>query len=114
MLLFAVGEAGHARLGILRALAVALISAQLLLSWAGPKMAPARREEEYARVYRLISAGPFAARHRAAWALSIASIALFALPGPKITWAVAAVLALAVLALEQDTLVRAGQAASIS
>ena len=77
-------------------------------------MAPAKREAEYERVYRLITTGPFAARHRWGWALNAAVIVLFAVPGSWVAWAAAAVLALVTLALEQDTLVRAGQAASIS
>ena len=46
--------------------------------------------------------------------LTAAVAPLFAVPGQPIAWAAAALFALAALALEQDTLVRAGQAASIS
>ena len=108
------GHAEHDRLGVLRALSVALALGQLVLLWAAPRMAPPRREEEYARVYRLIKAGPFATRHRWTLVLTAAVAPLFAVPGQPIAWAAAALFALAALALEQDTLVRAGQAASIS
>ena len=114
LLVLATGDAGQGRLGVLRALAVAFCAAQLLLQWAAPKMAPAKREEEYARVYRLIAAGPFALRHRLTMIAAALAIPLFAVPAQPLAWGIAAVLSLAMLALEQDTLVRAGQALSIS
>lgn len=112
--MLATGDAGHARLGVLRALAVAFCAAQLVLQWAAPRMAPAKREEEYARAYRLVVAGPFATRHKLTKIAAALAILLFAIPGQPLVWGVAAVLSLAMLALEQDTLIRAGQALSIS
>jgi len=114
LLVLATGAAGQAKLGVLRALAVAFCAAQLLLQWAAPKMAPAKREEEYARAYRLVAAGPFAMRHKLTMIATAVAIPLFAIPGQPLAWGIAAVLSLAMLALEQDTLVRAGQALSIS
>ena len=114
LLAVAFGATAHPRLGVLRALAVALAAAQLALSWAAPRMAPAKREQEYERVYRLIARGPFAIRHRWIRAMTAVTLVLFAIPGSWIPWSAAAGLALVILALEQDTLVRAGQAESIS
>ncbi len=114
LLVLATGDAGQTQLGVLRALAVSFCAAQLVLYWAAPKMAPAKREEEYARAYRLVVAGPFAVRHKVTMIAAALAIPLFAIPGQPLAWGVAAVLSLAMLALEQDTLVRAGQALSIS
>ena len=114
LLILAWGDSGHAKLGVLRVLAMAFTAGQLVLQWAGPKMAPEKREEEYARVYRLIQAGPFATRHKWTMVAMAVSIPLFAVPGLPVAWGFAAVMILAALALEQDTLVRAGQALPIS
>jgi hypothetical protein len=93
---------------------MALAAAQLVLQWAVPKMAPAGREKEYVRAYRLIAAGPFATRHRWTLAATALAIPLFAVPGQPVAWGLASALTLAALAIEQDTLVRAGQAPAIS
>ncbi|NIM01256.1 MAG: ferredoxin [Acidobacteria bacterium] len=114
LLVLAGGSAAQERLGVLRAVAVAFCAAQLVLQWSAPRMSPAKREEEYRRVYRLVSAGPFATRHRLTMIGSALAIPLFAVPGQPLAWAAAALVVLVTLALEQDTLVRAGQAFSIS
>jgi len=78
-------------------------------------MAPRRREEEYRRAHRLVTRGPFALRHFAfGIAVGIvAPLALLCLPAPA-AWALAGAAALAGLAVEEDVLVRAGQALPIS
>ncbi len=77
--------------------------------------APARRKAEYARALRLIKRGPFALRH---WAIGVGigivlPLAELLLAAPW-TWPAAGALALVGLFVEEDVLVRAGQALSIS
>ena len=77
---------------------------------------PKGREVEYARTHRLITQGPFAKRH---WRIGIGvgivlPVLLLLLPLPPALGLVAAVLALVGLYAEEDILVRAGQALSIS
>jgi len=83
------------------------------------RMAPVGREEEYERVHRLVSDGPFGKRH---WCIGIAlgialPLVLLALPSlgaDTIVAVVAAACALVGLYSEEDLLVRAGQALPIS
>ncbi len=81
-----------------------------------PALSPPRRGEEYARTLRLISHGPFARRH---WIFGVGlgtvlAILLSLLFMPQPAWAAAALLALVGLYVEEDILVRAGQALPIS
>ncbi len=77
--------------------------------------APKGREVEYERAVRLVSHGPFARRH---WivgvGLGLAVPLCLIVFGPSSLGALAAVLALAGLFVEEDILVRAGQALPIS
>ena len=94
---------------------LAAVVANVLLTLAEPWMSPPRRETEYAATVRLISHGPFARSH---WLLGVCLgslipigllIAPFAVP-----WQIAGALALVGLFVEEDILVRAGQALPIS
>ena len=80
------------------------------------RMAPHRREQEYALAHRLVSRGPYARRH---WALGVGvgiviPAALLLITGAPVAWSLAGVAALVGLAVEEDVLVRAGQALPIS
>ena len=79
-------------------------------------LAPRRREREYRRASRLLTHGPFARRH---WWIGVVlgavlPLLLLAFPLPAFAWWSAAALSLVGLYVEQDTLVRAGQALPIS
>jgi Ni/Fe-hydrogenase subunit HybB-like protein len=81
-----------------------------------PRCAPRNREAEYERVHALVAHGPFAMRH---WALGVVAgilvpIVVVLVPGLGGLAPVAALLALAGLWIEEDVLVRAGQALPIS
>ena len=78
--------------------------------------APVLREKEYRRASRLITHGPFAARHYAIGVVTgiLLPFGLLAAPEAGGAWVLAAILALAGLYVEEDTLVRAGQAQTIS
>ncbi len=93
----------------------ALVS-QILFMLAEHRMAPKGREKEYARTVHLVTHGPFATRH---WILGFivgctAPIALLALQAGVALAAVAGVLALVGLWVEEDVFVRAGQTLPIS
>jgi len=81
------------------------------------RLAPRRREAEYARAARLLSHGRlFLVRH---WILGVAAgifapLVVLALPGAPWAPAAAGILALAGLWFEEDAYVRAGQATPIS
>jgi len=81
-----------------------------------PFMAPAGRKVEYHRASRLVTRGPFAASHYAMGVFSgiVLPLALLAAPDTGGTWVLAAILALTGLYIEENTLVRAGQAQTIS
>jgi len=78
--------------------------------------APKNREIEFERAHRLVSKGPFAKRHWIQGVLLgiVAPIILLALPLPPIVGLLAAGLVMNGLYTEEDILVRAGQALSIS
>ncbi len=80
------------------------------------RCAPRRREEEYRQASRLITHGPFAARHYAIGVVAgiLLPFGLLAIPEAGGAWVLAAILALVGLYVEEDTLVRAGQAQTIS
>ena len=80
------------------------------------KLAPKKREAEYALAHELVARGPFAQRH---WTLGVFAgillpLALLVAPGPQALPLLAAALALLGLWVEEDVLVRAGQALPIS
>jgi Fe-S-cluster-containing dehydrogenase component/Ni/Fe-hydrogenase subunit HybB-like protein len=102
--------------GVLRVSLVVGLLAQLVLTLAENRLAPRGREREYARVHRLVVHGPYARRH---WALgiglgTIAPLLLLGFVGAELGELPAAWLALAGVLIEQDVLVRAGQALPIS
>jgi Fe-S-cluster-containing dehydrogenase component/formate-dependent nitrite reductase membrane component NrfD len=77
-------------------------------------MAPSRRETEYARALELVHRGPFARRHLTALLLGVVVPVILLLPGVPAAWVAAAVSALVGLFIEEDLLVKAGQALPIS
>jgi Fe-S-cluster-containing dehydrogenase component/Ni/Fe-hydrogenase subunit HybB-like protein len=92
------------------------LSVHLLLCFSESFLAPRRREQEYRRAQRLVTHGPFARRH---WWVGVVlggvlPLLLLLFPLPAFTWWFAAVFSLVGLYVEQDTLVRAGQALPIS
>ena len=99
---------------LIRVVAVSTTALQLILGGLGSRMSPRRREDEYRRVWALLTRGPFAKLHRLQSLLFFVGMIAVALPGAAIISAAGAALILIALTLEQDTLVRAGQASSIS
>jgi len=90
--------------------------AQLVLTALEGRIPPRGRAEEFERAHRLVTRGPFARRH---WGVGVLGglllpLALLALPGATGAWLIASLLALLGLWTEQDVLVRAGQAPTIS
>ena len=88
----------------------------MLLCFSESFLAPPRREQEYRRAQRLVTHGPFARRH---WWVGVVlggvlPLLLLLLPLPAVAWWFAAAFSLVGLYVEQDTLVRAGQALPIS
>jgi ferredoxin/formate-dependent nitrite reductase membrane component NrfD len=78
--------------------------------------APRQREREYHRAARLITRGPFATAH---WSLGVVAgialpVLLLLLADSPAVWATAGALTLVGLYVEEDLLVRAGQALPIS
>jgi len=101
--------------GAPRALLAAALVLHLAFAATEGRRAPRGRATEYARAVRLVSHGPFAL---ARWTFGVAlgavlPLALLASSDPA-AWTAAGVLALVGLAVEQDVLVRAGQALPIS
>jgi formate-dependent nitrite reductase membrane component NrfD len=82
------------------------------------RMAPRGREEEFGRVIRLITHGPFRARHLTSSILGVVApvgmISFSEAFDSSLVLPVAAALALIGLWIEKDTFVRAGQALPIS
>ena len=82
------------------------------------RMAPRGREEEFARVIRLLTHGPFRSRHLASSILGVVApvgmISFSEAFDSSLILPVAAALALVGLWIEKDTFVRAGQALPIS
>lgn len=88
----------------------------LLMTLSEGKFSPKGREVEFARAHGLVARGPFAKRH---WVQGVllgcaVPIVLLALPLPPFVGLVMACLVLNGLYTEEDILVRAGQALSIS
>jgi len=112
---FAAGSEDMRHLGSV--LVVSLVVHYLFIKSEG-RMAPARREEEYGRVIRLITEGPFSRRHLASLVLGVVLpvglVAMSQMLGLYILEPVAGALALIGLWIEKDTFVRAGQALPIS
>lgn len=116
MLLAPVVGLGLEAVGVLRRTLLVALVLHGGSSVVEARLAPARREVEFARAARLLSHGPFSRRHR--WlglilgvALPIVLLLLFM---PPLVWSIGAALALVGLYVEEDLLVRAGQALPIS
>lgn len=95
---------------------LAFVAGQLAMALLEERMAPKGREEEYHRASRLITHGPYAARH---WRFGVLlgmvlPMGLLLVPSSSIVFALAGALALYGLWIEEDVFVRAGQAPSIS
>jgi formate-dependent nitrite reductase membrane component NrfD len=100
----------------LRGLTVGSLIAHLGFTLAEPWLAPEKREREYRLASHLVTRGPWALQH---WALGVAlgvvvPLVLLVAVGSPAASVTACVLALAGLAVEENVLVRAGQALPIS
>ena len=89
------------------------LAGQLAFSLAGGALAPRGREAEYRRARRLLTHGPHRGRHLGVAAAMGATLLLLLVPSTPVL-AVAGAVALVALAIEEDLLVRAGQALPIS
>jgi Fe-S-cluster-containing dehydrogenase component/formate-dependent nitrite reductase membrane component NrfD len=79
------------------------------------RFAPRDREEEFATAVRLVRRGPFARRHLASIVLGVVvPLVLLPIPGVGALWVIAALATLVGLYMDEETLVRAGQALPIS
>ena len=113
-----IGFGGEATSALSRVL-VAWVGIHGLFTLLEGRMAPAKREEEYERVHKLVVDGPFARRH---WLVGVGlgivlPLLLLALPESDFDTPLAMVAALCALIglySEEDLLVRAGQALPIS
>ncbi len=93
-----------------------ILGLQALFILVEGRLAPRKREEEYARAHELVVRGPFARKH---WGFGVfvgimVPLALLLVPGMETFAPVAALLALVGLWVEEDVLVGAGQALRIS
>jgi len=100
----------------LRLILVAALLVHALLVLTEGRLAPRRRANEYRSAHRLVTHGPFARRH---WTLGVGlgilvPLALLPVSGSLATDLLPAVAALVGLWVEEDVLVRAGQAIPIS
>jgi formate-dependent nitrite reductase membrane component NrfD len=101
-------------LDLLRWCLVLSLAVHLLYQTTEGHMNPPGRVDEFRRAVRLVTRGPFARRRWLGVILGIvapAALLISDLPG---LWLIAAALALVGLLVEEDTLVRAGQALPIS
>jgi len=100
---------------LLRAAALIAFALHLLFVVTEGRMAPRGREDEYGRVHRLITRGPFAAKHHGlGMGMGIAvPVIVLLVPLPAL-WPWAGLAALIGLYVEEEIMVRAGQAPSIS
>jgi len=102
---------------LLRAILLAGLGVHLIFIALEGRLAPPRREVEYARAHRVMTRGPLARAH---WLYGIVlgvmvPPVLLLWPGPSlIPWSIAGALALFGLWAEEDAMVRAGQAIPIS
>jgi Fe-S-cluster-containing hydrogenase component 2/Ni/Fe-hydrogenase subunit HybB-like protein len=107
---------GLEAVGVLRRMLLVALVLHAGLTLVHQRLAPRRRHAEFARVARLVSHGPFERRH--SWIGLVLGVAVPALTlllfMPPLGWSVGAVLALVGLYVEEDVLVRAGQALPIS
>jgi Fe-S-cluster-containing dehydrogenase component/formate-dependent nitrite reductase membrane component NrfD len=100
---------------------IATLVAEALLGEVSHRAAPRGREAEFRRVVATTATGPFRSRRRAADVVGFYLAMPLLVIGPQVPtagdavfWTAGAVLVLIGLALEQDVLVRAGQAVPIS
>ena len=107
---------GLGDVGILRRMLLAALVIHLGMTVVEPQLAPPQRAAEYARAARLVSHGPFARSHWIAGVMlgTVAPMVLLLLSMPPLLWSMGAALALAGLFVEEEILVRAGQALPIS
>ncbi len=109
-------ELAAASIQRLRWCLVIALGIHLLFVLTEGNFAPAQREKEYERASKLITRGPFSLRHYAlglAVGILLPTLLLLATPASWVG-SLAGVLALVGLYVEKDTLVRAGQAQTIS
>jgi len=99
---------------LLRSLLAGALLLHAAFVFTAGSMAPSRRETEYASALELVHRGPFARRHLTALLLGVVVPVILLLPGVPAAWVVAAVSALVGLFIEEDLLVKAGQALPIS
>lgn len=104
-----------------RWLVLAGLVAEAAFGEFGGRLAPPGRRDEYARVAETVWSGPFRTRRRIGDVVGFyLAVPLLVLgpqnptPGDAVFWGAGAVLTLIGLAIEQDLLVRAGQASPIS
>ena len=105
---------GGADAGSLRVVLALSLVAQLGWHFLEDRLSPPRREAEYARVIALVREGPYAKRHKFALLVGIVAPLLLLGIGNPVAWGLAGLLALIGLFVEEDVLVRAGQALAIS
>ena len=107
---------GLEAVGVLRRLLLVSLVLHGGLTLVEGRLAPRHRESEYARAARFVSHGSFGRRHL--WLGLVVGVAvpivMLLLFFPPLIWSVGAVLALVGLYVEEDILVRAGQAQPIS
>ncbi len=116
LLLAPLASMDGASLSLLGNVLFGALSGHLFFILVEGRLSPAGREAEFHRVARLVSHGPFAQVH---WAYGVGAgivlpmVLLFVL-NSALAWALAGLLALVGLYVEEDITVRAGQALPIS
>jgi formate-dependent nitrite reductase membrane component NrfD/ferredoxin len=107
---------GLEAVGSLRRLLLVGLTLHLGFTLVEARLAPRSRQREYGNAARVVSHGPLARRHWIVGGLLgiILAVFLSLLFMPPAAWAAASFLALLGLYVEEDILVRAGQATSIS
>lgn len=116
LILDAVFPLGREAVQLLGSMLTAGLTGHLLFTLCEGMLAPVEREAEYKRASRLLTHGPYAKKH---WVVGVAlgtvlPLVLLFFPEPSLLWPLAGLLALVGLAVEEDLLVRAGQALPIS
>lgn len=115
LVLDAIVGLGTEAASLLGSMLTASLAGHLLFTLFESRLAPVGREEEYTRASRLLTHGPYARRH---WTIGVGlgivlPMLLLFVPSLDV-WPLAGLLALVGLAVEEDLLVRAGQALPIS
>lgn len=107
---------GREAVEMLGSMLTAGLTGHLLFTLCEGQLAPLAREAEYKRASRLLTHGPYAKKH---WVLGVGlgialPLVMLFFPESTLLWPLAGLLALVGLAVEEDLLVRAGQALPIS